>query len=130
MTDEKLIEAEVFKIESTHHFHGETCLCGFSSARSRSRTEHITGLVRAVFEKAHVPTDVAEEPEWEYGWAGTDDEGDDWVMDDTFDTRESAEAYTRRPIGRWVRTDHGELVRRRKAGPWVPVKQEGESDER
>lgn len=57
MTDEKLIEAEVFKIESTHHFHGETCLCGFSSARSRSRTEHITGLVRAVFEKAHTPTD-------------------------------------------------------------------------
>ena len=59
MNREQLIEAEVFKIESTHHFHGDTCLCGFSSARSRSRTEHITGLIRAVFEEAHTPTGPA-----------------------------------------------------------------------
>ncbi|KTR79138.1 hypothetical protein NS234_01850 [Microbacterium oxydans] len=68
---------------------------------------------------------VTEEPEWEYSWAGTDDEGDDWVMDDAFDTRGAAETYVTRPIGRWVNTDNGTLVRRRKAGPWVPVKQEG-----
>lgn len=63
------------------------------------------------------------ETEWEFSWVGTDDEGDEWVMNDTFDTRESAEAYTRRPIGGWVHTDHGELVRRRKAGQWMPVEQ-------
>ena len=28
-------------VASTHHFHGDECLCGFKSARSRSRTEHI-----------------------------------------------------------------------------------------
>lgn len=68
---------------------------------------------------------VAEEPEWEYSWAGTDDEGDDWVMDDAFDTRGAAVAYVTRPIGRWVNTDNGTLVRRRKAGPWVPVDEDG-----
>lgn len=71
---------------------------------------------------------ATEEPEWEYSWAGTDDEGDEWVMDDSFDTRAAAEAYIRRPIGGWVSTDNGKLVRRRKAGPWVPVKQEGADD--
>lgn len=67
----------------------------------------------------------AEEPEWEYAWAGTDDEGDEWVMDEAFGTRESAEAYAGRPIGRWVQTDNGQLVRRRKAGPWIWVPVEG-----
>lgn len=39
-------EAACFATESRHHFHGTACLCGFDSARSRSRTEHITGEVR------------------------------------------------------------------------------------
>lgn len=30
-----------------HRSEGSQCLCGFASARSRSRTERITGLVRA-----------------------------------------------------------------------------------
>lgn len=83
----------------------------------------VTGKAyRAGFESAAALAEQGE-TEWEFSWSGTDDEGDDWVMDDTFDSRESAEAYTRRPIGGWVHTDHGELVRRRKAGPWMPVEQ-------
>lgn len=35
------------EVDSQHHFHGDDCLCGFSSARSRSRTEHITGALAA-----------------------------------------------------------------------------------
>ena len=59
---------------------------------------------------------VAEEPEWEYGIrADGDDEpytdhsdDPDWLCDQI--TPEPGDA----------------IVRRRKAGPWVPVKQEGE----
>ena len=40
------IEVSLFDIEQRHHVHGHECLCGFTSARARSRTEHITGLVR------------------------------------------------------------------------------------
>lgn len=32
---------ELFMVASTHHFHSDECLCGFKSARSRDRTEHI-----------------------------------------------------------------------------------------
>lgn len=32
---------ELFKVASTHHFHGNECLCGFVSPVSRQRTEHI-----------------------------------------------------------------------------------------
>lgn len=39
-------ETACFAAESRHHFHGQACLCGFESARSRSRTEHITSEVR------------------------------------------------------------------------------------
>lgn len=41
------LERVLFDIESQHHIHDVECLCGFKSHRSRSRTEHITGLVRA-----------------------------------------------------------------------------------
>ena len=41
------LEVILYDIEQKHHLHGHECLCGFTSARSRSRTEHITGLVRA-----------------------------------------------------------------------------------
>lgn len=40
----KLAEAK-HSVDSIHQIHGDTCLCGFSSARSRSRTEHITGAL-------------------------------------------------------------------------------------
>lgn len=40
------LEASLFEIEQVHHIHGHSCLCGFTSARSRSRTEHITGFIR------------------------------------------------------------------------------------
>lgn len=40
------VESALYAVESAHHFHGDTCLCGFRSARARSRTEHITGVVR------------------------------------------------------------------------------------
>ena len=33
-------------VDSTHHFHGMTCLCGFEGdARKRTQTEHITAAV-------------------------------------------------------------------------------------
>jgi hypothetical protein len=42
------LEAALFRVESTHHFHGTTCLCGFDShGRARSATEHITAEIRA-----------------------------------------------------------------------------------
>lgn len=37
-------DAALWKLNSTHHFHGGGCLCGFASAVSRVRTEHLTGL--------------------------------------------------------------------------------------
>ena len=40
-TDALTSNAELFKVASTHHFQGIECLCGFKSARSRDRTEHI-----------------------------------------------------------------------------------------
>lgn len=36
------IVAEVhYAVESKHHIHGHTCLCGFESAVARERTKHI-----------------------------------------------------------------------------------------
>lgn len=37
-------DAALWELNSTHHFHGGDCLCGFASAVSRARTEHLTGL--------------------------------------------------------------------------------------
>ena len=48
------LERAMFKVESVHHFGfgegGIKCLCGFESARNRSRTEHITQAVRDLLE--------------------------------------------------------------------------------
>ena len=48
------LERAMFKVESVHHFGfgegGIKCLCGFESARNRSRTEHITKAVRNLLE--------------------------------------------------------------------------------
>ena len=50
------LERAMFKVESVHHFGfgegGIKCLCGFESARNRSRTEHITQAVRDLVEGA------------------------------------------------------------------------------
>ena len=50
------LERAMFKVESMHHFGfgegGIKCLCGFESARNRSRTEHITQAVRDLVEGA------------------------------------------------------------------------------
>lgn len=43
--DEAKLAGAKYSVESIHQIHGDTCLCGFSSARSRSRTEHITGAL-------------------------------------------------------------------------------------
>lgn len=42
----QIVFPALFSIEQVHHIHGHSCLCGFTSARSRSRTEHITGFIR------------------------------------------------------------------------------------
>ena len=39
-------------LDSKHQIHGHECLCGFASARSRSRTEHLTAEVRAAITTA------------------------------------------------------------------------------
>lgn len=64
---------------------------------------------------------VAEESDWEYALTGNNVEGGNWVVDVPFDTLAGAEAYARGPLGWWLKFENGELVRRRKAGPWVPV---------
>ena len=50
------LERAMFQVESVHHFgfgeYGIKCLCGFESARNRSRTEHITQAVRNLLEGA------------------------------------------------------------------------------
>ena len=43
--DRDALQAALYRVDSVHHFHGDACLCGFTSARSRSRTEHITTAV-------------------------------------------------------------------------------------
>lgn len=63
---------------------------------------------------------VAEEPEWEYGihsdiTGNVNSVGAPWM------DREFAEKVTANHSGNYG-------VRRRKAGPWVPVKQEGATD--
>ncbi|WP_350351898.1 hypothetical protein ABS642_00865 [Microbacterium sp. A8/3-1] len=68
---------------------------------------------------------VAEEPEWEYGWEADEDvrttsrpRGPRILFDGVPYPPEEMAAFAR-----------GRRIRRRKAGPWVPVKQEGaESD--
>lgn len=43
--DERLARA-AFAVDSKHHIHGTTCLCGFEgNARKRTQTEHITAAV-------------------------------------------------------------------------------------
>lgn len=62
---------------------------------------------------------VAEEPEWEYGVRAT---GDNEPFTDHYD---SLDAMSEEFDGRVVWNVDEEIVRRRKAGPWVPVKHEG-----
>lgn len=64
---------------------------------------------------------VAEEPEWEYGWEADEarraelrPRGPRIMLDDQPTTPEAIANFPR-----------GRRIRRRKAGPWVPVKQEG-----
>lgn len=42
--DREQIARIQFEIDNVHQIHGDTCLCGFKSSRSRSRTEHLTAL--------------------------------------------------------------------------------------
>ncbi len=62
---------------------------------------------------------VTEEPEWEYGVRAT---GDNEPYTDHYD---SLDAMSEEFDGRVFWNVDEEIVRRRKAGPWVPVKPEG-----
>lgn len=42
--DREQIDRIQFEIDNVHQIHGDACLCGFKSNRSRSRTEHLTAL--------------------------------------------------------------------------------------
>lgn len=73
---------------------------------------------------------VAEEPEWAVSVARTTGYGDPVVYD--FPDRLAAERFIKNPP-LWFPGDDNQtktLVRRRKAGPWAPVKQEGADDVR
>lgn len=77
---------------------------------------------------------VAEEPEWEIGYQLTCDDGSNIgtgypypdaeraALDGERRAKETNEDYPMYP------RVHSVIVRRRKAGPWVPVKQEGAED--
>ena len=43
---------EAWRIESGHHFHGTTCICGYASYRARDRTEHLTRPLTDAIEAA------------------------------------------------------------------------------
>lgn len=43
---------EAWRIESSHHFHGTTCTCGYASHRARDRTEHLTRPLTDAIESA------------------------------------------------------------------------------
>ena len=43
---------EAWRIESGHHFHGTTCICGYASHRARDRTEHLTRPLTDAIEAA------------------------------------------------------------------------------
>ena len=58
---------------------------------------------------------LAEDPEYEYTWAGSD-----WVLDLRFGTRDEAAKFGASPGGAWVLTG-GKLVRSRRAGEWEEV---------
>jgi hypothetical protein len=42
------------ELDAKHQIHGHECLCGFKSARSRDRTEHLTAEVRSAITD-HLP---------------------------------------------------------------------------
>lgn len=46
------VRKEAWRIESSHHFHGTTCICGFASHRARDRTEHLTRPLMDAIETA------------------------------------------------------------------------------
>ena len=49
------VRAAKHEVDSVHQIHGADCLCGYSSARSRSRTEHITEAMLAALDGAPEP---------------------------------------------------------------------------
>lgn len=77
---------------------------------------------------------VAEEPEWEVGYQLTQDDGASIGTGWPYPTVEEAArdghrraTETNEDYPMYPRV-HSVVVRRRKAGPWVPVKQEGAND--
>jgi len=67
---------------------------------------------------------------------GTEEPEGEWLVTTTLDNGRSTSSgvtdeETARAIMRWSEEDglQRELYRRRKAGPWMPVEQEGETDE-
>lgn len=94
---------------------------------------HLASYARAalaVFEKAHTPVGVvAEEPEWEYAPAFKEEPDLAIALISRDIAQREVDGWNqarRRTLARESR-DIGEsiLVRRRKAGLWVPVNQEG-----
>lgn len=72
---------------------------------------------------------VAEEPEWEYGYELIEsDTRDVLTRSGAFESEEAAQHWARKGHEAESDPDYPALdvliVRRRKAGPWVPVKQE------
>lgn len=78
---------------------------------------------------------VTEEPDWEYGSEAIEDDGEGprplsedriyWPLGVTAHASEPDEDQARQIIAGW---QNARLIRRRKAGPWTPVQQEGGDD--
>lgn len=106
------VRAAKLEVDSVHQIHGTECLCGFSSARSRSRTEHITEAILAAL-------DGAPEPEWEY--RATTDNGA--FVGESRTTPEHAVQALQEAVDEYpfVLDEQGVKVERRPRSPWLPV---------
>ncbi|WMI33002.1 hypothetical protein SEA_PEGGYLEG03_61 [Arthrobacter phage PeggyLeg03] len=62
-TSNPQLDAELFKVESIHHIHGQQCLCGFQSAVSRDRTKHLMEVTIAALNVKELQADA-----WDSGF--------------------------------------------------------------
>jgi hypothetical protein len=122
-------ERELAEAQTTLTGHGGWDEWIAEHIRIEADRDRLAGAVQAAYNALHMETRarafeilhdalsgvVAEEPEWEYGVRET---GDSEPFTDHY---ESLEAMSEEFDGRVVWNVDEEIVRRRKAGPWVPV---------
>lgn len=128
------VDAKLWDIASRHHafpsVYGIQCMCGARPGTNRGFTEHVIDMT--VKATAHDAEKRAEweaeqgEPEWEYGF--------ELIESDTRDVLDRSGSFDNEPAARhWAKVTHEResdpefppldilIVRRRKAGPWLPI---------